>query len=347
MVGGLTPGIDEPVPGRVTARERGGSGVTTTVAVGRDGRFAMTLTDGIYEVTGYSPRFGDGKYPCTPGGPVTITTRPVNTTARAIAADDYPAGLTEDEANGIGGLIEDLWGTEAFVAAADPGLAGDTNHLRWMAKSQRAVWSRREAATYVRWGMWTDVRSALPSISAPTLVLHRKDAAIIPFAHGRYLAEHIPTASFAPLDGVDATFYRDADALDEIERFLKKIASPVEPDRALAVVLFTDIVDSTKTAVALGDGGWRNVLDSHDVIARTIVEQYRGRLVKLTGDGVLATFDGPGSDPMRVRDATSTAAPRPGNPRRRPRRRDRTARRGHRGRCRSHRATCAIVRPSG
>jgi class 3 adenylate cyclase len=218
----------------------------------------------------------------------------VNTTARAIKADDYPAGLTEDEANAVAGLIEDLWGTEAFAAAADPGFAGDPEHLRWMAKSQRAVWSRREAATYVRWGMWTDVRSALPSIGAPTLVLHRKDAAIIPFAHGRYLAEHIPRASFVPLDGVDASFYSDTDALDQIERFLKEVASPVESDRALAVVLFTDIVDSTKTAVALGDSGWRNVLDSHDVLARTIVEQYRGRLVKLTGDGVLATFDGPG-----------------------------------------------------
>jgi class 3 adenylate cyclase len=218
----------------------------------------------------------------------------VNTTARAIAADDYPVGLTEDEANVVVGLIEDLWGTEAFSAAVDPGFAGETAHLRWLAKSQRAVWTRREAATDVRWGMWTDVRSALPSISAPTLVLHRKDAAIIPFAHGRYLAEHIPTATFVPLDGADATFYSDTDALDHIERFLKSVASPIESDRALAVVLFTDIVDSTRTAVTLGDSGWRNVLDSHDVIARTAVEQYRGRLVKLTGDGVLATFDGPG-----------------------------------------------------
>jgi class 3 adenylate cyclase len=218
----------------------------------------------------------------------------VNTTARAIKADDYPEGLTEDEANVVVGLIEDLWGTEAFGAAADPGFAGDTEHLRWMAKSQRAMWSRREAATYVRWGMWTDVRWALPSISAPTLVLHRKDAAIIPFAHGRYLAEHIPTATFVPLDGVDASFHSDSAALDQLERFLKKVASPVESDRALAVVLFTDIVDSTRTAVALGDSGWRNVLDSHDVLVRRIIEQYRGRLVKLTGDGVLATFDGPG-----------------------------------------------------
>jgi hypothetical protein len=78
MVGGPSPGLDEPVAGVVTARERVGSAVPTTVAVGSDGRFAMTLPEGVYEVTGYSPRFGDGKYPCTPGGPVTITTRPLN-----------------------------------------------------------------------------------------------------------------------------------------------------------------------------------------------------------------------------------------------------------------------------
>jgi class 3 adenylate cyclase len=218
----------------------------------------------------------------------------VNSTARPIEADDYPEGLTNDEAHAILGLIEDLWGTEALAAAADPGFARDTEHLRWVAKSQRATWSRREAAKYVDWGLWTDVRSALPSISARTLVLHRKDAALIPVAHGRYLAEHIPMASFVPLDGADTTFFSDTEALDQVERFLRKFATPIDSDRALAVVLFTDIVDSTGRAVALGDSGWRRVLDSHDIVARTIVDQHRGRLVKLTGDGVLATFDGPG-----------------------------------------------------
>jgi class 3 adenylate cyclase len=218
----------------------------------------------------------------------------VNSTARPIEADDYREGLTNDEATALLGLIEDRWGTEALAAAADPGFARDTEHLRWVAKSQRAKWSRREAAKYVGWGLWTDVRSALPSISARTLVLHRKDAALIPIAHGRYLAEHIPMASFVPLDGADSTFFSDTEALDQIERFLRSFASPIDSDRALAVVLFTDIVDSTGRAVALGDSGWRRVLDSHDVVARAIVEQYRGRLVKLTGDGVLATFDGPG-----------------------------------------------------
>jgi len=142
--------------------------------------------------------------------------------------------------------------------------------------------------------MWTDVRSALPSVTAPTLILHRKDVALIPFEHGRYLAQHIAAASFVPLDGTDMTFYRDAAAVDEIEKFLKDFVSAGDSDRALAVLLFTDIVDSTKTAAALGDSEWRSVLDSHDLLSRTVVQQHRGRLVKLTGDGVLATFDGPG-----------------------------------------------------
>jgi class 3 adenylate cyclase len=218
----------------------------------------------------------------------------INTTARFIEADDYPTGMTEDEANALLVLVENLWGTEALPAAIDPGFAYDTEHLRWLARCERAIWGPREAGTYVRWAMWTDVRTALPSISASTLVLHRKDAVLIPFVQGQYLSEHIDGATLVSLEGSDTTFFSDTDALDQIEQFLKRVANPIEIDRALAVVLFTDIVDSTKTAVALGDRGWRNVLDSHDVLARTLVEQYRGRLVKLTGDGVLATFDGPG-----------------------------------------------------
>jgi class 3 adenylate cyclase/pimeloyl-ACP methyl ester carboxylesterase len=218
----------------------------------------------------------------------------VNTSARYLVADDYPFGITEEEAEAILALAADVWGTEAMAAYWDPGFVSDHEYLRWQAKSQRAVWSPRAATTYVRWAMWTDVRPALPSIGVPTLVVHYKDAVLVPFAQGRYLGEHIPRASFVQLDGINMSIYGDAVALDEIERFLKGFVSPSDSDRALAVLLFTDIVNSTETAVALGDSGWRSVLDSHDVIARTVVQQYRGRLVKLTGDGVLATFDGPG-----------------------------------------------------
>jgi hypothetical protein len=94
----------------------------------------------------------------------------------------------------------------------------------------------------------------------------------------------------------DAFFYahHPDPVIDDIARFLTGQGPPVRVDRILTTVLFTDIVASTERAVVLGDRRWRSLLDSHDAVARTIIDQHRGRLIKLTGDGVLATFDGPG-----------------------------------------------------
>jgi class 3 adenylate cyclase len=113
---------------------------------------------------------------------------------------------------------------------------------------------------------------------------------------GRYLAEHIAGARLAVVPGNAGDIFTEpaADALRHIEEFLASLTPFVEGDRALAAVLFTDIVGSTRQAAALGDARWRNLLDSHDVVARTLIDQHRGHLVKLTGDGVLARFDGPG-----------------------------------------------------
>jgi class 3 adenylate cyclase len=144
-----------------------------------------------------------------------------------------------------------------------------------------------------------DVRGALESVRVPTLVLHRRDYRAIPLSHGRYLAEHIPGATLAVLPGRDAVIYTDPvdEGLRQIEGFLGKLQAVAEPDRALAAILFTDIVSSTEQVSAMGDREWRNLLESHDVVARTLVEQHRGRLVHSSGamgDGILATFDGPG-----------------------------------------------------
>jgi class 3 adenylate cyclase len=134
----------------------------------------------------------------------------------------------------------------------------------------------------------------LSLILAPTLVLHRKDVPFITFDQGRYLAEHIPGARFVALEGHSLNLVEDATSeLDHIEDFARRLAVPVDADRALAAVLFTDIVDSTRQGAELGDSRWRNLLDSHDVVARTLIDRHRGRLVKVTGDRVLASFDGP------------------------------------------------------
>jgi class 3 adenylate cyclase/pimeloyl-ACP methyl ester carboxylesterase len=219
-----------------------------------------------------------------------------NASARVVKDSDYPWGLSESDLDKVVTLMGEVWGTEAMAAFANPGAEDDAKFRHWYARAQRATFSPREAATYFRWAQYTDVRSALSSIRVPTLVLHRKNAAYMTVDQGRYLAEHISGARFVALDGANMAHYIEPydDLVEHLEDFLKRFAVTPESDRALAAVLFTDIVNSTSQAAAMGDTRWRNLLDSHDVVTRTLIEQYRGHLVKLTGDGVLARFDGPG-----------------------------------------------------
>jgi class 3 adenylate cyclase len=141
-----------------------------------------------------------------------------------------------------------------------------------------------------------DARPLLPLIHAPTLVLHRTGYPILPIEHGRYLAEHIPDAKLIELPGADATLpHQTADVvLNHVEELLGTLRRPPAPTRVLSTVLFTDVVASTEEAGRLGDRRWRELLNVHDDLARRLVEEFGGQLVKTTGDGILATFDGPG-----------------------------------------------------
>ncbi len=131
-----------------------------------------------------------------------------------------------------------------------------------------------------------------PTISVPTLVMHTTDDITVPIANGRWLAEHILGARFVELSGEHALF--DVDLfVDEVETFLTGRRHVVATDRVLSTVLFSDIVGSTEQAAAVGDRRWREILDQHDAVVSRKIETYRGNLVKSTGDGVLATFDGP------------------------------------------------------
>jgi class 3 adenylate cyclase len=140
-----------------------------------------------------------------------------------------------------------------------------------------------------------DIRQILPAIQAPTLVLHRRDNVLVAVENGRYLADHIPAARFTEIPGSDYGLgIGDVDAVvDAVEEFLTGSTGSVDPDRNLATVLFTDIVGSTERAAALGDARWKELLDMHDLVARRQLARYQGRLVQSTGDGLLATFDGP------------------------------------------------------
>ena len=140
-----------------------------------------------------------------------------------------------------------------------------------------------------------DVRHILPAIRVPTLILHRSDDERVSVAAGRYLAQYIPGAKYVELPGRDhIPTLGDTDRIvDEIEEFLTGSRTASEPDRVLATVLFTDIVDLTKRAAELGDRGWRVLRDRHDDAVRQELARFRGREVKTLGDGFLATFDGP------------------------------------------------------
>jgi class 3 adenylate cyclase len=140
-----------------------------------------------------------------------------------------------------------------------------------------------------------DVRDILPALHVPTLVLHRSGDRAVGVGQGRYLAEHIPGARFVELPGDDHHWWvGDSESIvNEIQEFVTGERAVSEPDRVLATVLFTDIVDSTKCAAEMGDRRWRDLLDRHNTVAQAEISRFKGHVVKSTGDGFLATFDGP------------------------------------------------------
>jgi class 3 adenylate cyclase len=220
----------------------------------------------------------------------------VHTSARFAADSDYPIGYAAEAVEGLAAQFDRLWGSDELAARMVPSRAGDARFLGWFAKWQRASVSPKGAQAFLRAMAEVDVRPVLPLVQTPTLVLHRRDFGLVSIEHGRYLAEHITGARLLELPGsdVDLTWETPELALDAIQEFLTGVRRRVAPDRVLATVLFTDIAGSTERAVRLGDRRWRELLEVHDDLARRLVEQFGGQLVKTTGDGILATFDGPG-----------------------------------------------------
>jgi class 3 adenylate cyclase len=220
----------------------------------------------------------------------------VNTSAKWTAADDYPMGIPFEVAEQIHEQVYQLWGTEELLGTWAPSRFGDERFRRWATKYTRAIASPRTIQAFNKAIRETDMRPVLPLVQAPTLVLARRDFAMMPIEQPRYLAEHLPQAKLVELPGADALLCWETPelALDLIEGFLSGVRRSAEPTRVLATVLFTDIVDSTQRAGRLGDRRWRELLDVHDELTRRVVEEFQGQLIKTTGDGVLATFDGPG-----------------------------------------------------
>ena len=203
--------------------------------------------------------------------------------------------LSESTLEFLNEYYDSGWGSGDFAAVIAPSLSEDEDFHRWFARLERLTATPGVAREMARWTAGIDVRAALPAITAPTLVLHRSDDLAAPIDGGRYLAEHIPHARFVELPGDDHyPFIGDVDrVVDEIEEFVTGERSRRAIDRVLATVLFTDIVDSTERAAALGDRRWHQLLERHDTVVRRELQRFGGREVKRTGDGFLATFDGP------------------------------------------------------
>jgi class 3 adenylate cyclase len=219
------------------------------------------------------------------------------TTARFAEDDDYPGGLSLDTIKDAVALIAQIWGTEDMAAFGSPTAAEDPAYRRWFSKMQRSASSAHAAARNMALLQSMDVRQFLPSLRTPTLVIHRKTFHWIPLEQARYLADRIPGARLLVIPGDDANPYSEPveEALQAIETFVTGAPSnKAVHDRVLAAVLFTDIAGSTERAAAMGDRRWQTLLESHDTITRGVVNQCGGRVVKSTGDGVLASFDGPG-----------------------------------------------------
>ena len=210
--------------------------------------------------------------------------------ARVTWAPDYPWGVTREWVERIAKLTAQLWGSEEYGPAlaeveATVGNEFPAELVAMMGRLSRHTATPDVAATIERIYTETDVRSILPSVSAPTLLLgswpEQADyvGSLMPKAEVRTIPDH-----WAKGEAVE---------LRHIREWLDIPAPPPDLDRVLATVLFTDIVGSTERLVELGDARWRSLLASHDQYARAEIERHRGRLVDTAGDGIFATFDGP------------------------------------------------------
>jgi class 3 adenylate cyclase len=215
--------------------------------------------------------------------------------ARMTESDGYPWGYPSDVFEGFVNAKVASWGGDDTVDYFAPSRAEDAEFRRRWAAFERRATSPGAYRSLMNMNADTDVRDILPSIRVPTLVLHRSEDIPIRVGNGRYLSEHIAGARFVELAGGDHFFFvgDTSGLLDEVEEFLTGRRSVHDQDRVLATVMFTDIVSSTEEATRLGDSAWRKLLDQHDTLTRREVDRWRGRMVKSTGDGALATFDGP------------------------------------------------------
>jgi class 3 adenylate cyclase len=213
-----------------------------------------------------------------------------DTTARMRSADDYPEGLADEQ---VDWYMNAATANDPLTDRLAPSLANDVEFCRWFERAGRLTCPPSERVWRLRGTFETDLRDVLGAIRVPSLIINHVDRR--PAAGTRYVVDHIDGAKTVEVPGADLMpFAPDSIALlDAVEEFLTGRLPQVPDDRALATVMFTDIVNSTGLAASLGDRRWRAVLGDHDALVRREIERFRGTWIKSTGDGALATFDGP------------------------------------------------------
>ena len=214
---------------------------------------------------------------------------------KRVRSTDYPWAPTPEARQEWLDLLAGGWGGTVDLSTIAPSVAEDDAFARWWARYLRMSAEPQAAVALGRMNTEIDVRAVLPTIRVPTLILHNIGDRDVKIEEARYIASRIPNARLVEFPGADHIPWTDgAEAiLDEVEAFVTGARPRVEPDRVLATVLFTDIVDSTGLAGRMGDAAWRARLEDHQRMVRGELDHYRGREVKTTGDGFLATFDGP------------------------------------------------------
>ena len=219
--------------------------------------------------------------------------------AKSLKAPDYPWGYELSATDVWTAERESFWGTDAYarrwLRELAPSVANDDRVIRWYSRLLRHSASPGTDAAYSRLMGTLDLRGMLSAIHVPTLVLHRTGDRDVPIEGGRDLADRIAGARFVELPGTDSFPWAgdQEPLLAEVEAFVTGSRAKEEADRVLATVLFTDIVGSTEKAAELGDARWKELLAAHDEKAKAEIERFRGRYVNTTGDGLVATFDGP------------------------------------------------------
>jgi pimeloyl-ACP methyl ester carboxylesterase len=240
------------------------------------------------------------------GGPMSLmfaATYPQRTTAlilygttpRFSQADDFPWGWTPEQVERGLVQIEERWGDGALMEMFAPSYAGMPEMVAVWGRYQRAGASPSMGRRVLQALAELDARDVLPAITVPTLLLHRTGERVAAVEGARYMAEQIEGAKLVEFPGQDhLPMLGDYESIiDEIEEFLTGVRRVPEPTRVLSTVMFTDIVGSTERAAELGDSRWRSLRERHDELSRGHIERFGGRAVKSTGDGFLATFDGP------------------------------------------------------